>query len=74
MPLPDKVCPHCGRVFTPKTPGQEYHSPRCRKNEHGSRRRYFPRFGADAVLRRVFRTEKVSFKQLKREVSNVTKR
>ncbi len=69
MKLKSKICPHCGKLFTPKTPTQKYHSPKCRKNEHGSRKSYFPRFGEDASFRNVFRTEKQVIKQLSKEVN-----
>jgi len=66
--LKPKICPHCGVLFTPAVPGQKYHSPRCRKNDYSSRKQYFPRFGNDAKMRHVFRTEKNVITKYSKEV------
>jgi len=56
--MPYKLCKKCGEPFEPKNPDQDYCNPRCRRNDHGARRNYFPRFGSDATSRKIYRTYK----------------
>lgn len=42
-----RFCEHCGEPFLAKNPVQRFDSARCRRNNHGVRRHYYPKYGKD---------------------------
>lgn len=61
-------CEHCGVPFEPKNPRQKFHTPRCRKRNRHSKRRYFPNYHEQTGERYILRQVRKNVTNLRKEL------